>query len=170
MPARVPVGWITLGGLLTLTLSVLPGSLTAQNSDLIARGKHLVEVAADCGECHTPTTATGEPDQKYHLAGHVAGSPVPNNTAFKAFHGEGITYARNLTPDPETGLGGWTKEEFRRALKEGIAKGGRPLRVPMPWERFRKILSDQDIDAMWAYLRSLPPVKNRVPDHVGPPQ
>lgn len=164
MPARGRLAWITLGGLLGFTIGVPLGSPTAQDPDLVARGKYLVEVAAGCGECHTPLTDTGEPDRRYHLAGHVAGTAVPSNTAFKDLRGgEAVTYARNLTPDRETGLGDWTLEEFRRALKEGVAKGGRPLRPPMPWERFSKVFSDEDIRAIWAYLRSLPPVENRVP-------
>ncbi len=166
MPIGVLIALIILLG----TLAILPELPAAQNLDPIARGKYLVELGANCGECHTPLTGTGEPDEKYHMAGHVAGRPVPSNTAFKAFHGEGATYASNLTPDRETGLGDWTKEEFRRALKEGITKGGRPLRPPMPWERFRKMFSEQDIDAIWVYLQSLPPVRNRVPEPVGSPQ
>lgn len=166
MPTGALIAAITLVG----TLALLAGSLSAQGLDLIARGKYLVEMGANCGECHTPVTATGEPDETYHLAGHVAGRPVPSNTAFKAFHGEGFTYAGNLTPDRETGLGGWTHEEFRRALKEGITRRGRPLQPPMPWERYRKMFSDQDIDAIWIYLQSLPPVSNRVPERVESPR
>ena len=150
---------LAVGALLLVAVSSL-----AQTPDLVARGKYLVEVAANCGECHTPATATGEPDERLHLAGHVTGTPVPSNTSFKDFHTGAVTYARNLTPDRETGLGSWTREEFYRALKEGIGKGGRPLRAPMPWERFRKMLSDQDVEAIWAYLRSLPPVENQVPE------
>jgi mono/diheme cytochrome c family protein len=169
--ARSRLLWITGLGLLALAIGAPPRPLTAQSPDLIARGKYLVEVAANCAECHTPVTAEGEPDETYHLAGHVAGTPVPNNTAFKDLKGSGaVIYARNLTPDPETGLGGWTEEEFRRTLKDGIAKDGRPLRHPMPWKRFLKAFTDEDIQAVWAYLRSLPPVKNRVPDAVASPR
>jgi mono/diheme cytochrome c family protein len=128
-----------------------------------------VEVAANCGECHTPLTDTGEPDERFHLAGHVAGRPVPTNTAFRHYAGDAVTYARNLTPDPETGLGAWTKEDFRRAMTQGISRGGRPLRPPMPWQRFGRMFGDEELEAIWAYLRSLPPVRNRVPDHVGSP-
>jgi len=165
--ARAHTAWITLGALLALGLGPPPRSLTAQDPDLVARGKELVEVAANCAECHTPLTDTGEPDERYHLAGHVAGLPVPHNSAFKDLKGGGgVTYARNLTPDPETGLGGWTLEEFRRVLKEGVTREGRPLRHPMPWKRFLKAFSDEDIRAVWAYLRSLPPVRNKVPEAV----
>jgi hypothetical protein len=160
---RTPTARIVLWALLAVATCWLARAL-AQNADLVARGKYLVEVAANCGECHTPLTATGEPDDARHLAGHVTGTPVPSNTSFKDFHTGAVTYARNLTPDRETGLGGWTKEEFRLALREGIARGGRPLRRPMPWERFRKLFSDADVDAIWAYLQSLPAVKNGVPE------
>ena len=171
MSARARLAWVALGGLLALGIGSLPGPLTAQDPDLVAKGRRLVEDVADCGECHTPLTATGEPDERYHLAGHVAGLPVPTNSAFKDLKGSGaVTYARNLTPDPETGLGAWSEEEFRRTLKEGVNREGRPLRHPMPWKRFLKAFGDEDIRAIWAYLRSLPPVKNQVPEAGGPPQ
>ncbi|MGH7318741.1 MAG: c-type cytochrome [Candidatus Rokuibacteriota bacterium] len=157
-----------LAGVLALT--AIDGRSGAP--DTIARGKYLVEVAANCGECHSPITATGEPDPRFHLAGHIAGSPIPSPTAFKALQGEGIAYARNLTPDVETGLGAWAFEDFRRVLKEGISKGGRPLNPYMPWQRYRRFLSDPDIEAVWVYLRSLSAVRNKVPESVpftGPP-
>jgi hypothetical protein len=156
-----------VAGLLMLGL-LAPDAANGQaaSTELIARGKHLVETAASCGECHTPITTTGEPDHRRALAGHVAGSPVPSPTSFKALHGDGVVYARNLTPDVETGLGTWTLDDFRRVLREGISKDGRALNAYMPWQRYGRFFSDRDIEAAWAYLRSLPPVRNPVPESV----
>lgn len=159
-PATVAAG-------LAFCLSVLVAVAGSGDSpDLVGRGRELVEASANCGECHTPITATGEPDPRFHLAGHIAGSPVPSPTSFKALQGEGVAYARNLTPDPETGLGTWTLQDFRRVLREGISRDGRPLNPYMPWRRYSPFFSDRDIEAIWAYLRSLPPIKNRVPPSV----
>jgi mono/diheme cytochrome c family protein len=135
----------------------------AAQHELVAQGRHLVEVVAGCGECHTPITASGAPDARYHLAGHIAGSPVPSPTSFKALTGPGVAYARNLTPDVETGLGTWQLDDFRRVLRQGVGKDGRTLNPYMPWQRFGRFLSDRDIEAIWAYLRSLPPIRNPVP-------
>jgi hypothetical protein len=161
--------WAAVAGGALLGASLLaalgPGLAAAQpdSAERIARGQYLVE-RANCGECHTPITATGEPDPRYYLAGHVAGGPVPSPTSFKAPHGEGVAYARNLTPDPETGLGRWTLEDFRRAMREGIGRSGQPLNRKMPWSRFNRFFSDADIEAVWLYLGTLPPVRNEVPD------
>ena len=70
-------------------------------------------------------------------------------------------YSANLTRDAETGIGAWTEEQFRRALKVGIRPDGRPLRPPMSP---RPLLSDDEVSALWAYLRSLPPIRNDVPE------
>ena len=155
------VGLVVLLALTRASIAGESGSL-----ELIGRGREIVEMSAGCWECHTPITASGEPDRRYHLAGHIAGGRVPSPTSFKALHGEGVAYARNLTPDVETGLGAWTLEDFRRALKEGVSKTGRPLNPYMPWNRYSLFFSDRDIEAVWAYLRSLPPVTNKVPDSV----
>jgi hypothetical protein len=80
----------------------------------------------------------------------------------------GVSYAANLTPDAETGLGGWTEPIFVSAIRTGKHMGsGRPILPPMPWEVFAK-LTDDDLKALFAYLRSVPPVKNRVPQPAPP--
>lgn len=78
----------------------------------------------------------------------------------------GISYAVNLTPDENTGLGIWTEEMFLTALKTGRHMGvSRPILPPMPWQVYA-FTSDSDIKALYAYLRSIPAIKNRVPDAV----
>ena len=138
--------------------------------DPIARGKFLTEVLG-CVECHTPRGKDGKPDRRYFMAGHRVEDPAPAwdegqeqrgvgmlvSSAGTAYAGPwGVTYARNLTPDPTTGIGGWNEEAFIYILREGT------LKPPMPNLLYGN-LSDDDLKAIFAYLHSLPPVKNLVP-------
>ena len=76
-----------------------------------------------------------------------------------------IVYTANLTPDRETGIGGWSEQQFRRALKEGIGPDNQPLRYPMlPY----RLLSDDEVGAIFAYLRTIPAIKNKVPEPLPP--
>jgi hypothetical protein len=78
----------------------------------------------------------------------------------------GISYTANLTPDPETGLGQWTEQQFVDTIRTGRRQGrGREILPPMPWPAFKNY-NDADLKAMFAYLRSIPPMKNKVPDPV----
>ncbi len=146
----------------------------------IERGRYLVTVMG-CGDCHTPLKlgANGpEPDLTRDLSGHpeefTLGPPptlgpggwlwagASSNTAFAGPWG--VTYAPNLTPDEETGIGVWTEEMFIDAIRQGKMFGsGRPINPPMPWPAYGHA-SDDDLGAMFAYLKSLPPIKNHVPD------
>lgn len=80
--------------------------------------------------------------------------------------GLGVFYPPNLTPDKETGLGSWSGEEIKTALQTGERPDGRILAPIMPWQAFAK-LTDADVNAMVAFLQSLPPVKNKVPGPFG---
>jgi hypothetical protein len=80
----------------------------------------------------------------------------------------GISFTANLTPDKETGLGSWTEERFVKALRTGKHLGeGRPILPPMPWPSIGQS-TDQDLKDIFAYLQSLQPVKNKVPDPIAP--
>jgi hypothetical protein len=80
----------------------------------------------------------------------------------------GVSFAMNLTPDKETGLGSWTPEMFTNALRTGKHQGtGRPILPPMPWNWYRN-MTDDDLKAVFAYLQSLPPIKNPIPDPLPP--
>ena len=121
------------------------------------------------------------------LSGHPAGSPLPavNASALQpgqwvnmspdvtAFVGPwGISYAANLTSDSATGVGAWSKESFIKAMRTGKHLGmenGRPIMPPMPWEGVAQ-MTDEDLEAVFAFLKSLPAVNNRVPDPVPPAQ
>jgi hypothetical protein len=159
------------------------GADSAVSEDLVARGKYLVVTGA-CEDCHSPWTKGPKgpmPDPARAYAGHPADaklSPPPRMTegwvmatfgTHTAFAGPwGVSYAANLTPDKETGLGNWTEEMFISALRKGRHAGvERQILPPMPWQSYSHF-TDQDLKAVFAYLRTLKPVKNAVPSPTPP--
>jgi mono/diheme cytochrome c family protein len=154
--------------------------------DVVARGKYLVTLGG-CNDCHSPKvfTPTGPvPDSTRLLSGHPATSSLPEmptnvlapnkwgalaSNDFTAWAGPwGVSFARNLTPDIATGLGSWTPEMFIKALRTGKDMGeGRNILPPMPWPNFAQ-MTDQDLGAMFSYLKSLKPIENAVPDPISP--
>lgn len=150
--------------------------------EIIARGKYLVQLGG-CTDCHTRKSMTDKgpvDDPTMRFAGHPEGLliPPPEHQAgpwgaatagMTAWTGPwGVSYASNLTPDQETGLGGWTEEQFIQAMRTGKHKGeGRPILPPMPWQPLSEA-TDEDLKAIFAFLQSLPAVKNRVPDPQAP--
>jgi mono/diheme cytochrome c family protein len=124
----------------------------------IARGKYLVTIAG-CNDCHTPGYFFGKPDMARFLGGSDVGFEIP---------GLGVFVAPNLTPDP-TGLADWTSEQIVTALQTGVRPDGRELAPIMPWHAFAN-LTKEDVNAIAAFLKSIPPVSNDVPDPVGPGQ
>ncbi len=114
----------------------------------IARGEYIFN-AGGCGACHQPEGTTAP------VGGWegVVEEPFPNTF-----------YAPNITPDPETGIGGWTGKDFLRALKHGRSPGGGFYWPAFPFRSYRG-MTDEDVLAVGAYLMSLPPVRNEVPDH-----
>ena len=154
----------------------------SEDNALIKRGEYLVTIAG-CHDCHSPKTFTDhgpEPNQELLLSGHpgnlsfddfdaslVKRGWVIMNEHATAFAGPwGVSYAANLTPDP-SGIGTWTEENFRIALREGKYKGlpqSRDLLPPMPWPNYSK-LTDEDLSAIFAFLKSLKPVSNIVPTY-----
>lgn len=177
---------IALAGAALATASFLGPRATAQPSegDVVARGRYLVTTML-CNDCHTPwhLGADGpEPDMSRMLSGHpatatVAEAPPAPKAPWVAMVSEtntawagpwGVSFTANLTPDKETGLGTWTAETFRMALRTGRHLGrGRPILPPMPWPFIGK-LTDADLDAMFAYLQSIPAIANRVPEPLPP--
>jgi hypothetical protein len=91
---------------------------------------------------------------------------APTNTAHSGPWG--VSFTANLTPDVNTGLGIWTEEMFMKTLRTGRHMGvSREILPPMPWFNYGK-MTDADIKAVYAYLRSIPPIHNRVPDPIPP--
>lgn len=148
------------------------------------RGRYLVN-AAGCHDCHTPLKmgANGpEPDMSRMLSGHperLVMPPAPRlpdgpwlvtsaatNTAWAGPWG--VSYSANLTPDGETGLGRWTERQFVDTIRSGRHLGvGRAILPPMPIAAYRQF-SDADLRAIYAHLRTLPAVSNRVPGPSAP--
>jgi mono/diheme cytochrome c family protein len=124
-------------------------------SDLVGRGEYLVEGIGGCGNCHSGRDEDGAFVPGLELAGN-----------FVIEEGIFTAYAPNITPDMETGIGAWSDEEVERAIREGIARDGRVMLPPMAFPYFRDI-SSNDMDAIIAYLRSVPAVSREVPPSVG---
>lgn len=115
-------------------------------------GRYLANHVALCADCHTPRTGLrSTPDLDRRFAGQ-ADPPE----AFPA-------NPDNLTPDPETGIGRWTEEDFLRTLRTGVNPQGDSLHAFMPWRQYRR-MPEEDLRAIYRYLRTLPPIRNRVPE------
>jgi mono/diheme cytochrome c family protein len=157
----------------------------AMTVEKAARGKYLVATSG-CMDCHTPLKLGPngpEPDMSRLFAGHpeeLKMPPVPalpqgpwlviasaTNTAWSGPWG--VSFTANLTPDKETGLGDWTVQDFKNTIRTGRHLGrGRPVLPPMPIPVYNH-MSDEDLEAVFAYLRTVPPIKNRVPEPWAPP-
>ena len=139
---------------------VLSGGLwraEATGREQISRGKYLVNLGL-CTDCHTPGYFFGKPDMTRFLGGSEVGFEIP---------GLGVFHGPNLTPDNETGLGRWSTEEIIVAFQTGTRPDGRILAPIMPWHAFGQ-LTKEDAMAIAAFLKSLPPVSNKVPGPFGP--
>jgi mono/diheme cytochrome c family protein len=148
-----------LVGMLAIAMAcaaTAPESATAQSTQ-VDRGKYLVTLGS-CTDCHTPGYFFGKPDMNRFLGGSEVGFEIP---------GLGIFHGPNLTPDKETGLGGWTDAQIIAAIRTGKRPDGRELAPIMPWHAFA-VLTDADVSAIVAYLRSIKPVVNKVPGPFGP--
>ena len=162
-----------------------PAAAAGKAGGAVERGGLLVQVGG-CNHCHTPwmfDAALGMPvpDMKRMLSGHPADGPEPEGKPGKHDIGLigptftsfampfGTVYAPNLTPDKETGLGSWTEKMFVDAFRTGKHMGGngRAILPPMPWMDIAA-LPDADLKAVYAFLTSIPAVKNAVPAHKVP--
>jgi mono/diheme cytochrome c family protein len=142
-------------GALAIALGAWTHNATAETQ--VERGKYLVTLGG-CSDCHTPGSFLGHPDTARFLGGSDVGFAIP---------GLGVFVGRNLTPDPETGLGKWTTQQIVTAFTTGVRPDGRILAPIMPYEAF-KSLTNADARAIAAYLKTLKPVKNAVPGPFGP--
>jgi mono/diheme cytochrome c family protein len=133
-----------------------PVATTAAAMNPLQRGEYLSNIMG-CNDCHTPGAFYGAPSFERKLSGSEIGWQGP----------WGVSYASNLTPDPETGLGTWTVVEIERALRSGVRKDGSPILPPMPWPNIANLTAD-DMSCLIAYLKSIPPVKHKVPERVPP--
>lgn len=182
-PSRITLG---VGGLAVALATLWPAPGAAAESDAkLARGKYLVNTSG-CHDCHTPfkPSADGgaEPDMSRMLSGHPEALKMPpppklpegpwlvamaaTNTAFAGPWG--VSFTANLTPDRDTGLGDWTLKNFVDTIRTGRHMGrGRAILPPMPIPVYSQ-MTDADLEAIYSYLRTIPPIRNRVPEPVAP--
>ena len=164
-----------------------PEKTEITDQQMIERGEFLVK-AGGCDDCHTPKNfgpKGPELDMTRRFSGHPEGTPIPpvdttllhqwaylSHDLTMAVGPWGVTFSANLTPDNETGIGTWQPEMFINAMKTGKHLGvadGRPILPPMPWQSVAR-LSEEDLKAMFMYLKSQPAVKNKVPEPIPPTQ
>ncbi|MEO6270700.1 MAG: diheme cytochrome c-553 [Lautropia sp.] len=180
---RLPVfhSVLTIAVASSCALFALPASAA---DDPVKRGEYLINTSG-CHDCHTPWIMGKEhpePDMTRALSGHPADMKMPpppklpdgpwimlgaaSNTAWAGPWG--VSYTANLTPDKDTGLGEWTERNFFDAIRTGRHMGkGRPILPPMPIQVYKNY-TDADLSAVFAYLRSIKPIKNEVPDPLPP--
>ncbi len=172
---------------LLLAALIAPGSALAQGSSSasqVKRGEYLVTIGL-CHDCHTPLMTGPDgpaPDMKRALSGHPQdmvvkapakvsepwiGAMAPTLTDWSGPWG--VSFTANLTPDKETGvLRDFTEEQFLQTMRTGRHQGqGRQILPPMPWPLIGK-MTDEDLKAVFAYLRQIPAVRNKVPDPIPP--
>jgi mono/diheme cytochrome c family protein len=140
-----------------LVIGTWRANANATDREQVSRGKYLVTLAL-CNDCHTPGYFFGKPDMTRFLGGSEVGFEIPN---------VGVFYPPNLTPDKETGLGQWSDDDIVRAIQTGVRPDGRILAPIMPWHAFAE-LTKSDAYAVSSFLKSLPPVKNKVVGPFGP--
>ena len=147
-------GLLAIAVLISILVAVGTTNLSsaASEAELIARGKYLVTIG-NCTDCHTDGFLLGQPSEERYLAGAQNGWFIP---------GLGVMYPPNLTPDPETGLGKWSKRDIVRALKEGVRPDGSAINPPMPIVNTR-MLTDEDAYAIASFLKSMKPVRHKTP-------
>jgi mono/diheme cytochrome c family protein len=153
---------LVLVTLIITALSCAPASKPADQAvaakeDPVARGKRLAWTSG-CVDCHTPGSLYGVPDTTRLLSGSELGWQGP----------WGVSFARNLTPD-STGLATWTEDDIVKAIRTGVRPNNTQILPPMPWQDFAR-LTDEDANAIAAYLKTLPAVKHVMPAVVPPGQ
>lgn len=167
----------------------ISGTRKLEKEELVSRGQYLATVGG-CNDCHSPKIFGPQGfhfDSSKLLSGHPANSPLPQPDSkalqpgywylaapdLTAWVGPwGMSFAANLTPDTATGLGNWTEDNFIQAMRKGKHMGmdnGRPIMPPMPWKEIAK-MTDEDLEAVFAYLKSLPAINNTVPAPTPPNQ
>jgi hypothetical protein len=179
---------LVIAASLVLGASLLASSSFSQktNKKMIERGKYLVGFAG-CDDCHTPKTF-GPKGPKFDMTRRLSGSPahtpipeIPKGVLGPTQWGAltsndmtqwagpwGVSFSANLTPDVETGTGSWNEALFVKIFRTGKHLGeGRDILPPMPWKTIGS-LSDEDLKAIFAFLQSLPPIKNAVREPIPP--
>ena len=142
---------ITMAG-----MALVPAPSRAESAQ-VARGRYLVQLGG-CTDCHTPGHRLGHPDPSRFLAGADVGFDVPHL---------GVFVPPNLTPDKDTGIGSWSSDQIVTAIRTGKTPEGRDLFPVMPWPALSH-LTDDDAQAIAAFLKSIPAVDNKNAGPIGP--
>ncbi|MBI2998641.1 MAG: hypothetical protein HYY46_09340 [Deltaproteobacteria bacterium] len=134
--------------------------------ELVKLGQYILTAVQGCG-CHTREKPDTSKDMDWFLAGAPSKPPPkgpPANVGWTNPRWKKL-YGKNITPDPETGIGTWAESDFTRAMRTGVTPDGRVLDPFMPWHAFQEI-TDRDLKAMWVYLRTIKPIKNKAPESI----
>jgi mono/diheme cytochrome c family protein len=176
-----------IASLLLLTYAISEPTTKPSSSEMLKRGKYLV-TAGGCNDCHSPKIFTAKgpiPDSTRLLSGAPHDAKVPEipagvfapdkwgalcNNDMTVWAGPwGVSFAANLTPENYTGSGSWTEEWFLAAMRNGKHLGaGRDILPPMPWPALGQ-LTDSDLKAIFAYIKTIKPIRNQVPNPIPPP-
>ncbi len=136
----------------------------------LERGHYLVNYLGHCTGCHTPLGPNGQSDMSLFLSGvpaKFAGAKAgpPQVAGFPGPRGARV-YAKNITPDGETGIGRWSEAQFVRTFKTGVSPAGVKYVIsPMEWDIYAN-MKEEDVRAMYRYLRTVKPISNRVPANI----
>ncbi len=164
-------------GMAGLAAQSRPSRAPAPSARQIERGRYLATIGA-CNDCHSPKTdAAQTPDPKRPFSGRPQTTMAPSQNP-KEIHASldltawsgpwGVSYGANLTPDAETGLKKrYTEASFIRTLRTGKKPEGEDLLPPMPWALY-KMMSDEDLKALYAYLQTIPAIRNNVKNAAAP--
>lgn len=147
------IGYVSLRQPNRMPAEAIQVSMT---KDTITRGRYLFTVVADCDGCHSLRDA-GKFSAPAVASGRGRGWTMPKELGLP-----GDVVAPNITPDVETGIGAWTDGEKIRAIREGVGRDGRALFPMMPYQNFAK-MSDADVQALVAYMNTLPAIRNPLP-------
>lgn len=177
--------FLTIAFLFVCIIVIVAIQSVESQEDMVKRGKYLVDAVAACGYCHTPR-AGADFDPNMYLAGHPSTEGYPRHSGFSmmqqdifiltstkmtAFSGPfGTSFASNLTPDKLTGLGEWTEKMFIDAMRTGKHQGNpdnRNIFPPMPYKHYAQ-MTDADLKAIWAYLKTIKPIENDVSPVLNP--
>jgi mono/diheme cytochrome c family protein len=138
---------LSAGAVALAAATAAPAGAQELSFSQVERGRYLV-TAANCVACHTDIYNNGE----RFAGGRELRTPF------------GVIYSANITFDNDTGIGAWTRDDFYRALHEGVSRDGRNLYPAMPYPNFT-LIPRQDVDAIYDYLRSLEPVRAEKPEN-----
>ena len=169
--------WLALGALSLVVACAFNSTRETiptdwEQTSYLERGDYLVNYLGHCVGCHTPLGPDGQSDRSLYLSGvpaKFAGAKAgpPQVAGFPGPRGARV-YAKNITPDPETGIGRWSEDQFVQTFKRGVRPDGTKYVIsPMEWNIYAN-MKEEDVRAMYRYLRTVKPISNRAPANIPP--